>query len=87
MDQHTSRPRDSATESAGGGGRTAAATQRVWDRLVRILHWALVLSVLTAWLTTKLPGATINMRCAHFSRVKCARPQSSLECDELGTSG
>ena len=65
MDQHTSPPRDSAAdsaaESAGGGGRrpvTPAATLRVWDRLVRVLHWTLVLSVLTAWLTTKLPGAT-----------------------------
>lgn len=29
---------------------------RVWDPLVRILHWTLVAGVLTAWVTTKLPG-------------------------------
>jgi cytochrome b len=29
---------------------------RVWDAPVRILHWSLVLSVVTAWLTRHSPG-------------------------------
>jgi cytochrome b len=29
---------------------------RVWDALVRVLHWSLVLSVATAWLTRHTPG-------------------------------
>ena len=28
----------------------------VWDAAVRILHWTLVLSVATAWLTRHSPG-------------------------------
>lgn len=33
-----------------------AATLRVWDAPVRVLHWSLVLSVATAWLTRHSPG-------------------------------
>lgn len=32
------------------------ARVRVWDALVRVLHWSLVLSVATAWLTRHSPG-------------------------------
>jgi cytochrome b len=35
---------------------TNARTERVWDPLVRIGHWLLALSVLTAWLTRHSPG-------------------------------
>lgn len=34
-----------------GASPPAARTLKVWDPLVRILHWTLVLSVLAAWLT------------------------------------
>ncbi len=33
-------------------GRHVGATVPVWDRLVRLLHWTLVLCVLLAWLST-----------------------------------
>jgi cytochrome b len=38
------------SDSAAGGWI------RVWDALVRVLHWSLVLSVATAWLTRHSPG-------------------------------
>lgn len=34
----------------------AGPTVRVWDLLVRVCHWALVLSIATAWLTRHSPG-------------------------------
>lgn len=36
--------------------RMTAGTIRVWDPLVRVLHWSLVLTVAAAWLTRHSPG-------------------------------
>jgi cytochrome b len=38
------------------GDSQAGARIRVWDALVRVLHWSLVFSVATAWLTRHSPG-------------------------------
>ena len=38
------------------GDSQAGGRIRVWDALVRVLHWSLVLSVATAWLTRHSPG-------------------------------
>lgn len=35
---------------------TEARTVKVWDPLVRVCHWALVLSIVVAWLTRHSPG-------------------------------
>src|SRR5690606_7257449 len=50
-------PRVAAEAAAAMPGR-AQATVRIWDPVVRILHWSLALSIAVAWLTYAGGGAT-----------------------------
>ena len=51
------RPRgDRARAGAGAGGADSHRTLAVWDPLVRVLHWSLVVAVALGWATTAWLG-------------------------------